>query len=148
MQICAYYPIKGDVFMQELIKTFKALSDETRLRILNIIVQKECCVCEVMQALNISQSRASRNLKILEDAGFLKSHREGTWVHYTLSDEPSSNFAIGVAKMTAELSTRNVLLRTDKARLKRAVKMGMKCGSRMPKLSKASRHMTEETAVK
>jgi ArsR family transcriptional regulator len=127
MQICAYYPIKGDVFMQELIKTFKALSDETRLRILNIIVQKECCVCEVMQALNISQSRASRNLRILEDAGFLKSHREGAWVHYALSDEPSTNFAIGVAKMTAELSARNVSLRTDKARLKRAVRLGKGC---------------------
>jgi ArsR family transcriptional regulator len=124
MQICAYSLIKGDDIMQDLIKTFKALSDETRLRILNIIVQRECCVCEVMQALNISQSRASRNLRILEDAGFLKSHREGVWVHYTLSDEPSSNFATGVAKMTSELSARNALLRTDKARLKRAVKMG------------------------
>jgi hypothetical protein len=77
-----------------------------------------------MQALNISLSRASRILRILEDAGFLKWHREGAWVHYALSDEPSSNFAIGVAKMTAELSTRNVLLRTDKARLKRAVIKG------------------------
>jgi hypothetical protein len=65
-----------------------------------------------------------------------------------LSDEPSSNFAIGVAKMTAELSARNALLRTDKARLKKAVKMGMKCGSSTPKLSRASRHVTEETAVK
>ena len=42
--------------MRELIKAFKSLSDETRLRILNILLEKECCVCEVMQALEISQT--------------------------------------------------------------------------------------------
>ena len=62
--------------MRELIKTFKALSDETRLRILNVLLERECCVCEVMQALDIAQSRASRNLGVLYDAGFLKSERE------------------------------------------------------------------------
>ena len=123
MHICAYYPVRRDLPMQPMIKVFKALSDETRLRILNVIVQRECCVCEVMQALNISQSRASRNLRILEDAGFLKSRREGAWIHYTLSDEPSGNFAVSVAKMTAEVSSGNALLKTDRVRLKRAVKM-------------------------
>ena len=56
--------------MQDFIKVMKALSDETRLRILKVLVEKECCVCEVMQALDISQSRASRNLGILLDTGF------------------------------------------------------------------------------
>ncbi len=59
--------------MQDLIKVMKALSDETRLRILKVLLEKECCVCEVMQALDISQSRTSRNLGILQDAGFLKA---------------------------------------------------------------------------
>ena len=58
--------------MRDTIKAFKALSDETRLRILNVLLERECCVCEVMQALDISQSRASRNLGALYDAGFLK----------------------------------------------------------------------------
>ena len=64
--------------MQDLIKAMKALSDETRLRILNILLERECCVCEVMQALDISQSRASRNLGILQEAGFLRTGRGGT----------------------------------------------------------------------
>lgn len=106
--------------MQDFIKPFKALSDETRLRILNIVVQKECCVCEVMQTLEISQSRASRNLRILEDAGFLKSHREGTWIHYSLSDDPDSKFAVDLAKMTGNLSDKDTLFRKDKERLKKA----------------------------
>ena len=59
--------------MQEIVKTMKALSDETRLRILKILLEKECCVCEIMQALDIFQSRASRNLGILQNAGLLKT---------------------------------------------------------------------------
>jgi len=63
--------------MEEFLKPFKALSDETRLRMLNILTEQECCVCEVMQVLGISQTRASRNLKILEEAGFLQARRTG-----------------------------------------------------------------------
>jgi ArsR family transcriptional regulator, arsenate/arsenite/antimonite-responsive transcriptional repressor len=48
--------------MHGLIKAVKSLSDETRLRMLNLLLQRECCVCEVMQVLDISQTRASRNL--------------------------------------------------------------------------------------
>jgi ArsR family transcriptional regulator len=51
--------------MQNFIKAMKALSDETRLRILNLVLQRECCVCEVTQALDISQTRASRALSML-----------------------------------------------------------------------------------
>ena len=59
--------------MRDFAKLFKALSDETRIRILKVLLERECCVCEVMQALDISQSRASRNLGILQDAGFVRS---------------------------------------------------------------------------
>ena len=69
--------------MYNLIRTIKALSDETRLRILRVLMERECCVCEIMQALDISQSRSSRNLGILENAGFVKSKRDGLWtVHF------------------------------------------------------------------
>ena len=126
--------------MQNFIKPFKALSDETRLRILNVVVQRECCVCEVMQALEISQSRASRNLRILEDAGFLKSHRVGAWVHYSLCDSPGDNFAVALAKMTGALSNKDAQFQKDKVRLKKAIRLGdacaeiPKCGQRAGKL--------------
>jgi ArsR family transcriptional regulator len=51
--------------MRETVKVFKALSDETRLRTLNVLLERECCVCEVMQALDISQSKASRSMKLV-----------------------------------------------------------------------------------
>ena len=55
--------------MRDFIQLMKALSDETRLRISHLLLERECCVCEVMQALDISQTRASRNLGILQGAG-------------------------------------------------------------------------------
>lgn len=70
--------------MKNITKAAQALSDDTRLRILNLIMQRECCVCEVMQALNISQTRASRNLKILHDAGFLDMRNDGLFTLYSL----------------------------------------------------------------
>ena len=70
--------------MQDLIKALKALFDGTRIRILKILLEKGCCVCEVMQALDISQSRASHNLRILQDAGFVKSRRDGAWIVYSV----------------------------------------------------------------
>ena len=116
--------------MEQFVKAFKALSDETRLRMLNIVAQRECCGCEVMQVLDISQTRASRNLKILEEAGFLKSHREGAWVHYTLSDDPASNFEVTLAKMTGDLSAKDTLFRKDRERLKKAKRLGDGCAEK------------------
>jgi len=71
-------------------KMFKALSDETRLRILNILLMRECCVCEVMSALDISQTRASRNLNQLYDAGLLTMTREGQWSLYSANKSKAS----------------------------------------------------------
>jgi ArsR family transcriptional regulator len=113
--------------MEEFIKPFKALSDETRLRMLNILLQRECCVCEVMQVLNISQTRASRNLKLLEEAGFLKSRREGAWVYYSLRDDAAAGFAVSLAGLTGKFSEKLQLFRKDRARLKKAVRLGNTC---------------------
>jgi len=79
--------------MRELVKVFKALSDETRIRIMKLLSEGELCVCEIMQALEISQSRASRNLGILKDAGLLVDRRDGQWVHYSLSKEGVTDYA-------------------------------------------------------
>ena len=73
--------------MRDLVKALKALSDDTRLRILNLLLERECCVCEVIQALEISQTRASRNLNILYDAGFLNMRKEGLWSLYSIKNE-------------------------------------------------------------
>lgn len=74
------------MYLRDLVNVFKALGDETRLRLLKLLDQREdLCVCEMMQALNITQTRASRNLGILRNAGLVKDKREGLWVHYSLN---------------------------------------------------------------
>jgi len=114
--------------MQELIKTSKALSDETRLRILNILLERECCVCEVMQALEISQSRASRNLGILEDAGFLTARREGAWVLYSLNEHSENRFAAALTPLFKEFLGDSEILTRDRERFSNSVRIGPSCG--------------------
>ncbi len=113
--------------MRNLIKVTKALSDETRLRILNLLLEKECCVCEVMQALDISQSRASRNLGILQDAGFLRARRDGAWIVYSVDWQTANRYATSLAKLLKDSPISNEVLTQDKERLKSAVRIGPGC---------------------
>ncbi len=67
-------------------KFFKALADETRLRILKLLEVREMCVCEVMVALNLTQPTASHHLGLLEGAGLVRDRKEGKWVFYSIAD--------------------------------------------------------------
>lgn len=73
--------------MQNLIELFKTLADETRLRILNLLYERELCVCDVMAILDISQSRASRHLIALKRVGLTNDRREAQWMYYSLISE-------------------------------------------------------------
>ena len=69
--------------MRDYIKLFKALSDETRLRILEFLIREgKHCVIEIADAVEISQTASSRNLAILRDAGFLLDIRDGACIYY------------------------------------------------------------------
>ena len=116
--------------MQEIIKVMKALSDETRLRIIYVLLERECCVCEVMQALDISQSRASRNLRIIQDAGFLKARRDGTWMHYSIDWDTANRFAVSLSGLLKDLPLGDETLEKDRERLKTAIKLGPGCSTK------------------
>ncbi len=118
----------GREVMHDLIKALRALSDETRLRIMKVLLEKECCVCEVMQALDISQSRASRNLGILQDAGFLTARRDGAWIIYSLDRQTANRYAISLTKLLKDSPISDEVLKQDKKRLKHAVRTGPGCG--------------------
>lgn len=72
--------------MQETITVFKALSDETRLRILKLLEQGELCVCDIVAALDMVQPKVSFHLAVLKEAGFIKDRKQGRWTHYRLDD--------------------------------------------------------------
>ena len=64
---------------------FHALSDPWRLQIIELLRSQELCVCELMEKLEISQSKLSFHLKILKEAGFLRSRQQGRWIYYSLN---------------------------------------------------------------
>lgn len=72
--------------MRFLVDIFKALSDETRLRILALIWNDEMCVCEIEKSLNLTQSNASRHLTALKNAGLLLAYKRAQWIYYKLND--------------------------------------------------------------
>src|SRR4029079_13526309 len=63
---------------------FKALADQTRLRILGLLLNGEVCVCDIHESLKIPQSKASRHLAYLRRAGLVDTRRSGLWIHYRL----------------------------------------------------------------
>jgi len=110
--------------MRGFVKLFKALSDETRIRILKVLLQRECCVCEVMQALDISQSRASRNLGILEDAGFVKSRRDGLWIVYSIDEQRMNSDGALLIELLRNSLINEEITQQDRERLSHAVRVG------------------------
>ena len=113
--------------MRDLVKVFKALSDETRLRILNLLMVRECCVCEVMQALDISQTRASRNLSVLYDAGFLKLRKDGLWSLYSIDKEGIKPYYTDLVEAVRKGLKGQELVTLDRERLKVAKRVGPGC---------------------
>jgi len=70
----------------------KALADETRLRILNILYEKELCVCDINETLQITQTKASRHLGYLKNMGLIKGRRNAQWTYYSLEKPASEGF--------------------------------------------------------
>ena len=72
--------------MKEIVKLFKALSDESRLRILNLVFHvNELCVCDIQRVLGFTQTKVSRHLSYLKNAGILEDERNGGWILYRLN---------------------------------------------------------------
>ena len=103
--------------MRKTIKAFKVLSDETSLRVMSLVLQRECCVCEVMQALEISQSKASRHLSALYDAGFLKLRKDGLWSLYSVDYEGMKEYQNDMVDVVRKAMKGNKVVARDTERL-------------------------------
>jgi ArsR family transcriptional regulator, arsenate/arsenite/antimonite-responsive transcriptional repressor len=71
-------------------KIFRALSDPTRLRILNLLRQGELCVCDLVDVLGVLQPAASRHLSYLRKMGLVRTRKEEQWVYYRLTEAQSA----------------------------------------------------------
>ena len=72
--------------MNEVLTTFKALSDATRLRIVKLLEHRDLCVCDIVAALAMVQPKVSFHLGVLKGAGLLKDRKQGRWIHYAIDD--------------------------------------------------------------
>jgi ArsR family transcriptional regulator len=73
----------------DIAKTYKALSDPNRLRILNILRLRKLCVCEITEILDLATSTVSQHLSILQSAGFIQQEKDGKWVNYFINNRSS-----------------------------------------------------------
>ena len=95
---------------------FKALADQTRLRILGLLGTGEVCVCEIHDSLRIPQPTASRHLAYLKRAGLVTDRREGLWVHYRLAT-PSDHVLRAMLDSTTHWLTHLPATDRDRRRL-------------------------------
>lgn len=72
--------------VNDLILLSKAFADPTRIRIVKVLRETESCVCELCDALEISQSTLSTHLQVVRQAGIVDTRKEGTWVYYRIND--------------------------------------------------------------
>jgi len=97
-------------------RLFKALGDETRLRIVALLSHGELCVCHFESALGLTQSNASRQLGVLKNAGIVEARRDGSWVYYQLAPQLDEVCRAQLKALVAAFSMRDVL-RDDVKRL-------------------------------
>jgi ArsR family transcriptional regulator len=79
--------------MRDFLKVMKALSDPNRVKILKMLQRQMMCVCEIQAALKLAQPTVSSHLKLLEEAGLVRSQKEGLWVNYRLADGAGNPYA-------------------------------------------------------
>jgi ArsR family transcriptional regulator len=82
------------ISMKTTAQIFKALSDETRLRIMSLLITgQELCVCDIIAALDLPQSTVSRHLAYLRNSNLLEDRRQGIWMYYRINQDIEKNIS-------------------------------------------------------
>ena len=107
--------------MRELVRISKALSNETRIRMLKLLLEKDICVCEMQEIFTISHSQVSRNLKTLMDAGFLKRWHEGKCVVYVADRANNSKCCRALLDVVADSFNDSETVLRDREKLQQVI---------------------------
>ena len=108
--------------MKELLLTAKAFADPTRVRVLAALRKGELCVCELCDALAVSQSTLSTHLQVIRDAGLVSTRKEGKWKYYVITRAASS--LVGTLfRLFATSVTQDAALLRDRKRLTRRLSL-------------------------
>jgi ArsR family transcriptional regulator len=104
--------------LKDFIRSSKALSDETRVRILNLLRHHELCVCQLMEILGMGQSTVSKHLGILKNAGLIEAEKRGTWSFYKLSHDRENRHNLDFIRMLSSLPSDDPFIQKDEKKLK------------------------------
>jgi ArsR family transcriptional regulator len=104
-------------------RLFRALADETRVRIVALLSSGELCVCHIQHALELPQPNVSRQLGILRAAGLVEARRDGTWVHYRLLPQENPDCERQLRALTQGFA-KDAMLRRDVERLQKTLGPG------------------------
>jgi ArsR family transcriptional regulator, arsenate/arsenite/antimonite-responsive transcriptional repressor len=108
--------------VKELVLSAKALADPSRVRILMSLRKEELCVCELCDALRLTQSTLSTHLRVIRDAGLVSARKEGKWMYYALAPEAKQFVQLLFRTFAASLSA-DTTLRRDERELQRRLKL-------------------------
>jgi len=114
--------------MKEIITSIKAISEEIRVRILLLLLDKEACVCELMAVFHMAQSKLSHHLITLRDAGLLLDEKRGKWNYYRVDTKALNAENREILLSLSRLLIDDETVENDKRKLKR-VKQIMSIGS-------------------
>jgi len=109
--------------MKELEQYFKALADTNRLRILNLLLHGELCVCDIQYVLEATQPNVSRHLSYLKNSGLVLDRRDGYRIFYRLAD-PKQGTKKRLFEFLQDAYKGEAQLAADKKRLKEAIEAG------------------------
>ncbi len=109
--------------MKQLEQLFKGLADQTRLRILNLLLHGELCVCDIQFVLNSSQANVSRHLTYLKNSGLALDRREGVRIYYRLA-QPTEGLHKQLFAFLREAFRGSDVLEEDSRKLKKAIENG------------------------
>ena len=119
---CVITPLPRVKHAGELAGIYRALADETRLRILALLVDGEVCVCHLHGSLRLPQPTISRHLAYLRRSGLVAARRDGVWMHYSLARQ-NSPVAHQVVQAALHALSHAESTTADTARLKRELAM-------------------------
>jgi ArsR family transcriptional regulator len=109
--------------MKDLEQVFKGLSDQTRLRILNLLLHGELCVCDIQLVLSSSQPNVSRHLTYLKNSGLVLDRREGARMYYRLS-QPGEGVHKLLFGFLRDVFKSSEVLTGDSRKLRKAIETG------------------------
>lgn len=99
--------------MDKVARTFKALSDLNRIRVIKMLQIRPLCVCEITERLGLAPSTVSKHLSILKDAGFIADEKDGRWVNYSLDESGRNLYAQRLLSQIKEWLLEDEIVQSD-----------------------------------